>query len=108
MPKQSERGVELGWDAPVSLRAIRYSLPEFIDYRDRLWFRKRAPYAHYVIEGSEDGKTWGVIADRTRGPWRGMQTDFLPPAPLRKMRFRGNFSNGEPFQVRDVVAFRAE
>ena len=91
----------------VSLGAIRYSLSEFIDYQDRLWFRKRAPYAHYVIEGSNDGKTWTLLADRRNGPWRGTQTDFLPSATVRKVRFRGSFSNGEPFLVKDVVAFRA-
>lgn len=104
----ADAGIEFGWESPLSLRAIRYTLPDFIDYRDRLWFRKRAPYAHYVIEGSSDGASWTVLADRSHGPWRGTQTDFLPPVSVRKMRFRGSFSNGEPFQVKDVVAFRAE
>jgi len=99
---------EFAWDSKVPLRAIRYSLPEFIDYRDPLWFQKRAPYAHYVIEGSNDGKTWTVLADRSHGPWRGTQTDFIPSATVRRVRFRGSFSNGDPFQVKDVVAFRAE
>jgi hypothetical protein len=105
---QPNAGGEFGWESPLSLRAIRYTLPEFIDYQDRLWFQKRAPYAHYVIEGSNDGETWTLLADRTHGPWRGTQTDFLPQAIFRRLRFRGSFSNGEPFQVKDVVAFRAE
>jgi hypothetical protein len=106
--RAGERIPANGWEFPLSLRAIRYTLPEFIDYQDRLWFRKRAPYAHYVIEGSNDGESWTVLADRTRGPWRGMQTDFLSSATVRKVRFRGAFSNGEPFRVKDVVAFRAQ
>ncbi|HXA05707.1 MAG TPA: hypothetical protein VNY30_12745, partial [Bryobacteraceae bacterium] len=65
-------------------------------------------FAHYVIEGSNDGKSWTLLADRRNGPWRGTQTDFLPPSTVRKVRFRGSFSNREPFRVRDVVAFRAE
>jgi hypothetical protein len=107
-PNQSDSGIEFGWESPLPLRAIRYSLPEFIDYQDRLWFQKRAPYAHYVIEGSNDGKTWKVLADRSHGPWRGTQTDFLQQAALRRIRFHGSFSNGQPFLVKDVVVFRAE
>ena len=103
-----QSGVEFAWEPSAPLRAVRYSLPEFIDYQDPLWFQKRAPYAHYVIEGSNDGKTWTVLADRTHGPWRGTQTDFLPLANVRRVRFRGSFSNGEPFLVKDIVAFRAE
>jgi hypothetical protein len=98
-------GVEFGWESPISLRAIRYTLPEFIDYREPLWFRKPAPYAHYVIEGSSDGRTWTLLADRMQGPWRGTQTDFLPPAALRKVRFRGSFSSGGPFGVKEVIVF---
>jgi len=105
-PKEADSGVEFEWPSPVHLRAVRYSLPEFIDYRDPLWFRKPAAYAHLAIEGSEDGRTWSVLADRTDGPWRGTQTDFLPPGAVRKLRFRGSFSNGAKFEVKDVIAFR--
>ncbi len=45
--------------------------------RIRCGFASRAPYAHYVVEGSADGKTWSLLADRRHGPWRGMQTDFF-------------------------------
>jgi hypothetical protein len=107
-PNERDSGVEFGWASPVPLRAIRYSLPEFIDYQDPLWFRKRAPYAHYVIEGSNDGETWTLLADRRRGPWRGTQTDFLSQAMVRKVRFRGSFSNGEPFRVKEIIGFRTE
>ncbi len=99
---------EFGWNAPAKLAAIRYSLPEFVDYQDPLWFRKPAPYAHYVVEGSSDGETWTVLADRTHGPWRGLQTDFVPQTPLHKIRFRGSFSNRERFQVNNVSVFRVE
>jgi hypothetical protein len=100
-------GMEFGWEAPMRLVAIQYSLPEFIDYKDPAWYRKPAPYAHYKVEGSTDGTSWTVLADRTHGPWRGLQTDFVPRIALRKIRLRGSFSDQEPFQVKDVRVFRA-
>ena len=99
-------GEHLG-SAPVTVRAVRYRLPEFIDFTDSLWFRKPAPYAHYVVEGSLDGQSWSLLADRTHGPWRGIQTDFFSAAEVSRLRFRGVFSNGEPFRVEQVKAFRA-
>jgi hypothetical protein len=102
-----DAGPGFSWPAPVKLAAIQYSLPEFVDDRDPLWFRKPAPYAHYVVEGSSDGHAWIVLADRTHGPWRGMQTDFVPQIPLRKIRFRGSFSNHDRFQVLGASVFRA-
>jgi hypothetical protein len=92
--------------APATVRAIRYRLPEFIDFSDPLWFRKPAPYAHYVVEGSADGLTWSVLADRSHGPWRGTQTDLFPPTRLAKVRLRGSFSNGQEFRVENVRVFR--
>jgi hypothetical protein len=98
-----------GWQFALAERAtvgaIRYRLPEFIDFSDPLWFRKPAPYAHYVVEGSADGRTWSLVADRTHGPWRGLQTDRFPPAPLSRVRLRGTFSSGQPFRVEDVRVF---
>ncbi len=91
----------------ATVHGVRYHLPEFIDFTDPLWFRKPAPYAHYVVEGSADGKTWSVLADRTHGPWRGLQTDRFPPTHLSRVRLRGTFSNGQPFRVEDVRVFRA-
>src|SRR5262249_38557461 len=105
-PKEADSGVEFEWPSPVHLRAVRYLLPEFIDYRDPLWFRKPAAYAHFTIEGSEDGRTWSVLADRMDGPWRGTQTDLLPSVAVRNLRFSGRFSNGAKFEVKDVIAFR--
>jgi hypothetical protein len=95
------------WSAPVRLTAVRYALPEYIDFRDPLWFRKPAPYAHYMVEGSSDGKTWKVLADRTHGPWRGVQTDFVPKIEVRALRFQGSVSNHEPLRISDVEIFRA-
>ena len=93
--------------APATVRAVRYRLPEFIDFSDPLWFRKPAPYAHYVVEGSEDGQTWSLLADREHGPWRGQQTDLFPPRHVSQVRLRGTFSNGEKFRVEDVRVFRS-
>lgn len=92
----------------ATVRAIRYRLPEFIDFSDPLWFRKPAPYAHYVVEGSADGQSWSLLADRRHGPWRGLQTDRFPPAALSRVRLRGTFSNGQPFRVEDVRVFRSQ
>jgi hypothetical protein len=89
----------------ATIRAVRYRLPEFIDFADPLWFRKPAPYAHYLVEGSADGKSWSLLADRTHGPWRGLQTDRFPAALLSRVRLRGTFSNGRPFRVEDVRVF---
>jgi hypothetical protein len=94
--------------APAMVRAIRYRLPEFIDFSDPLWFRKPAPYAHYVVEGSEDGRTWHLLADREHGPWRGQQTDVFPPRRLTQVRLRGALSNGKEFRVDDVRVFRSQ
>ena len=103
---EAEEGSEVTWNAPVTLAAIQYKLPDLIDYLDPLWFRKPAPYAHYVVEGSSDGVNWSVLADRTHGPWRGLQTDFLPPTKLRKIRLRGTLSNGEPLSLTNMNVFR--
>ena len=100
-------GSQFALPAPATVRAIRYRLPEFIDFSDPLWFRKPASYAHYVVEGSVDGATWSVLADRTHGPWRGTQTDLFPPTQVSKLRVRGSFSNGQPFRVDDVRVFRS-
>jgi len=105
-PQPAADGLEFRMDAPIKLSAIRYSLPAFIDYQNAPWFRKPAPYAHYLIEGSNDATSWTVLADRTHGPWRGVQTDFLPATLLRRIRFRGTFSNQQPFQVTGVEIFR--
>ncbi len=107
-PVQGSEAVEFTGDAPVTANAIQYSLPEFIRFEDPLWFRKPAPYAHYVVEGSRDGLTWTVLAYRTHGPWRGLQTDSFAPTELRAIRLRGSFSHGKPFGVKQVKVFRAQ
>jgi hypothetical protein len=104
-PRQSDSAVE--WDRPVKIGALRYELPGFIDFEDRDWHRKPAPYAHYVVEGSADGERWTVLADRRHGPWRDLKTDIFTPAEVQYLRFVGTFSNGEPFRVRNVQAFPA-
>jgi hypothetical protein len=93
---------------PVRIAALRYELPEFIDFQDRRWHLKPAPYAHYVVEGSPDGERWVPLADRRHGPWRGVKTDAFTPVLLKYLRFNGTFSNGEPFRVRNVQAFGAK
>jgi hypothetical protein len=92
----------------VRIGALRYELPQFIDFENPQWHLKPAPYAHYVVEGSTDGQHWMLVADRRHGPWRGMKTDIFSPMNLRYLRFDGSFSTGEPFRVRNVQAFTAQ
>jgi hypothetical protein len=99
---------EFTLNVPGTLAAIQYEVPDFINYEDPLWFRKPAPYAHYVVEGSDDGVNWSLLADRMHGPWRGLQTDYLPRIRISKIRLRGTESNGAPFQVKNMKAFQAE
>jgi hypothetical protein len=103
-PNQRDGGV-IHWDRPVRLGAVRYTLPEFIDFQNPDWHRRPAPYAHYLIEGSADGEHWTVLANRQHGPWRGTQTDFFPARELRHLRFTGTLSNGQAFAVSKVQAF---
>jgi hypothetical protein len=105
---QPGNNVEFTLNAHVTLGAIQYELPDLIDYSDPLWFRKPAPYSHYLVEGSVDGVNWLVLADRAHGPWRGLQTDFFPATRLRKIRLRGNLSNGQSFGAKNLKAFPAK
>jgi hypothetical protein len=107
-PQHENNNVEFTLNARAKLGAIQYELPDLIDYNDPLWFRKPAPYCHYLVEGSEDGVNWLALADRGHGPWRGLQTDFFSATPLRKIRLRGNLSNGQSFWVKNMKAFRAK
>jgi hypothetical protein len=101
-------GDALKLPAATTIQAIRYRLPERIDFSDPLWFRKPAPYAHYAVEGSVDGRTWFLLADRSHGPWRGLQTDHFAPTKVSLVRLRGNMSNGEAFRADQVRAFTVQ
>jgi hypothetical protein len=105
-PLQAAGGSEYTLPEPATVRAVRYRLPDLIDYSDSLWFRKPAPYAYYVVEGSEDGRTWRLLADRQHGPWRGLQTDYFAPMRTSRIRVRGTLSTGQPLRVEDVRVFR--
>ena len=107
-PQPGHNSVEFTLNAHITLGAIQYELPDLIDYNDPLWFRKPAPYSHYLMEGSADGVNWLVLADRTHGPWRGVQTDFFPTTTLHEIRLQGKLSNGQPFWVKNMKAFRAK
>ena len=104
--RQSDSSI-IEWDAPALISGLRYELPAFIDFENRDWHRKPAPFAHYVVEGSADGDKWRMLADRRHGPWRGMKTDVFAPTPIKYVRFRGTFSDGRPFRVRNVRGIRA-
>ncbi|MFN7997117.1 MAG: DUF6605 domain-containing protein [Bryobacteraceae bacterium] len=105
--EQRDGAFEFKLNSPGTLTAIQYDLPDMTHYADPLWFRKPAPYAHYVVEGSEDGAQWSVLADRTHGPWRGLQTDYVRAGKLSKLRLRGSESNGGTFEVKNLRIFRA-
>ena len=107
-PLRPKDGSQFVLPERATIRAIRYRLPEFVDFADPLWFRKPAPYAHYVVEGSADGKSLVASGRPAHGPWRGLQTDRFAPAPLSRVRLRGTFSNGQPFRVEDVRFFRVK
>ena len=107
-PRQEGASTVIAWDRPLRIGALRYELPQFIDFADPQWHRKPAPYAHYVVEVSMDGERWVPLVDRRRGPWRGVKTDVFSPMEVRYLRFNGMFSNGEPFRVRNVEAFRGQ
>ena len=92
----------------MRIEAVRYELPAFINFDDRDWHRGSAPYAHYVVEGSNDAETWFVLADRSHGPWRGVQTDVFKATEVRYVRWRGAFSNGQRFDVRNIEAFEPQ
>jgi hypothetical protein len=96
----------IAWERPVRLEGVRYELPEFIDYKNPLWHLKAAPYAHYVVQVSEDGERWTMVADRRHGAWRGMNTDFFAPVTARFLRFDGTFSDGKPFRVGKVAVLQ--
>ena len=104
LPPPQKDSTLIQWEQPVRISALRYQLPEFIDFQDPDWHRKPAPYAHYVIEGSLDGEHWIMLADRRHGPWRGAKTDVLAPNQVKHLRFVGTFSNGAQFRVRNVQA----
>lgn len=101
-------GTQFTLPVATTINAVRYELPEFIDFASPLWFRKPWPYAHYTVEGSEDGQTWTLLADRRHGPWRGLQTDQFAPVKVSRVRVSGTFSNGESFRVQNVRVFRGE
>jgi hypothetical protein len=100
-------GTQFVLAAPMTIRAIRYEVPELIDFSDPLWFRKPCPYAHYAVEGSEDGDTWKLLADRRHGPWRGLQTDTFAPMRLSRLRVSGTMSNGETLRINNLRVFRS-
>ncbi len=94
-PRWQRDSTIIDWGRLARIGAVRYELPEFIDFGD------------YVIEGSADGEHWMTLADRRHGPWRGVKTDIFSPVDVRYLRFEGTFSSGEPFRVRNVQMISA-
>jgi hypothetical protein len=108
IPASQRNSTLITLDAPARIDTLRYELPAFIDYNNPQWHLKPASYAHYVVEGSFDGKHWILLADRRHGPWRGVKTDVFPAVELRYLRFDGTFSTGESFQVKNVEIFQVK
>ena len=77
-------------------------------FRIRSGFASRRRMRTTWWKARQTDETWSLLADRRHGPWRGLQTDFFPPARLSRVRLRGVFSNGRPFHVEDVRVFRGQ
>lgn len=107
VPADKRDSVRISLAGVTRIDTLQYELPDFVDYSNPLWHLKAAPYAHYIVEGSADGRNWVLLADRRHGPWRGIKTDTFPAVEVRYLRFDGTFSTGETFHVRNVSAFRA-
>lgn len=105
VPPAQRNATAITWDRPVRLEALRYELPEFVDFADPDWHRSARPYAHYVVEGSVDGIHWRTLVDRRHGPWRGPQTDTFAATEVRFLRFDGTLSSGEPIRVTNLQAY---
>ncbi len=50
VPSEQRNSTVIKWDKAVRIAGLRYELPEFVNYADPQWYRKPAPFAHYVIE----------------------------------------------------------
>ncbi len=107
VPPDQRNAAAITWDRPVRLDALRYELPDFIDFSNPDWHRAAQPYAHYVVEGSVDGQHWTTLVDRRHGPWRGSQADTFPATEVRFLRFDDTLSNGQTFRVSNVQAYPA-
>jgi len=97
--------VDMG--GPERVTGVRYTLPTAIGFANPEWHRAPAPYSHYLVEGSLDGVTWLVLADRRHGPWRSERTDRFPPAEVRYLRWTGEVSNGERLRIRGAEVWIA-
>ncbi len=80
---------------PYALRLIRFLLWDM----DGRFYR-------YQLFVSPDGESWEMLADRSKGQWRGWQVFELPSRPVKAIRIKGlhNSMNGG-FHIVEVEAY---
>lgn len=79
--------VEIDLEKSATVYAIQVN---FNDYKADLYGRIPGPYHCYTIEGSEDGKIWSLLVNRSNG-FRDVPNDYVElarPQSLRYIRYK--------------------
>jgi hypothetical protein len=76
------------------------------EIRMLLWDTEADRFYRYVLETSLDGKTYEVVADRSKGEWRSWQTLKLAPRIVKYIRLKGlHNSANRGFHVVELEAY---
>ena len=60
-------------------------------------------YYQYIVEVSTDGVEWQEVIDKTKGEWRGLQTDYFSDVNARFVKITGTYASvGNEFRVASV------
>jgi hypothetical protein len=80
---------------------------ELREIRFLLWDRDER-YYRYVLATSVDGKSFTVLADRSRGQWSSWQRMTFPPRPVKAIKLTGLYnSKNREFHVVEFEAYCA-